>query len=108
VSDEFTIRDYSVTTHRSVLLHIAAIPEEVIERWIDTLRMLVQELHNVGNAILSDKGTPTSRFDVRETIDDRQGVGGGVEKMPKVIVVDVPTCCILRCVVVLLFERESQ
>jgi hypothetical protein len=70
--------------------------------------MLVQELCNIGNTILGDKGATTLRLDIRETIDDCQGVGGGIEKMPEVIVVNVPACRVARCIVVLRFECGSE
>lgn len=107
-SDVFPMRNHAVAAHRSVLLHLAAIPEEIPERWIDTFRMLIQELRDVGDAILSDKRATSSRLDVRETINDRQGIRRGIQKMPKVIIVNVPACGVLGRIVVLRLRHRIE
>jgi hypothetical protein len=68
---------------------------QIIERRIESLRMVIQDLDNPLNPILGDHRPAAAREYVGETVDDRQGVRGRIQEMPEIVVVDVPTGVLL-------------
>lgn len=63
---------------------------QIIERRIESLRMVIQDLDYPVNPVLGDHRPAATREYVGETVDDRQSVRGGIQEMPEVVVVDVP------------------
>lgn len=57
--------------------------------------MIIQDLDYPLNPVLGNYRPTTARQDVGETVDDRQGVRGGIQEVPEIVVVDVPARVLL-------------
>ena len=69
--------------------------KQVAKGRVESFWMVVQDLDDSLYPIFREKGSASLRLDISEAVDDGQGVRGRVEKVPKVVVIDMPPGSVL-------------